>query len=199
MDSTEAFKRTMYLATGNSSVQGCEDALQYCDFLSSHGTRLHCPETCGCASPTSGLVLRGTSDGCPTVCRTSEHYKDTLMSEQCMDWSLERLQAAAGWRRLFYSWRTFMVDYLQTDQSYSKRTGKDRLSFTVWSEDALAKLDCGGMLERVSNFTKTLSNEYICKSGLFAFCPKTCGCTNATAQGAWRAMCPASCSSKSHQ
>ena len=72
--------------------------------------RFLCPETCGCNSPNSSLILNGPRFGCGQPCRSSSTYTDLLAKMPCTDqhagssdllaYAIPLKQTADTWKKL---------------------------------------------------------------------------------------------------
>lgn len=79
---------------GAPNAKSCLDLKQYCeeDTPAGSASRGICPQTCGCDSPRSELVMTATAAGCPSTCERQPVYKAALDAANCSDSPLEVLK-----------------------------------------------------------------------------------------------------------
>lgn len=71
----------------SSNVHNCSSAAPFCSNPSTIGkfVRFHCPETCGCNDVGSGLLLSGSSWGCPSACKFGFTKSLEWFNYECFD------------------------------------------------------------------------------------------------------------------
>jgi len=153
------------MAAQNPTIMSCEDVFEYCTIVGLSGLRARqwCPETCGCASPYSGLLLDQVQNGCPAACVQKRRGEGEQSGIKCKDHGMNStLIYAKGAQALF------------TQRGYESTLLKD-LADKMETEgcDAVAKGDVAGKDLCVGN-SVVLTTIYF--RSVKYVCPVACGC-----------------------
>lgn len=174
----------LYVVTGDLSISNCSGVAPYCLQTGIPLVRMLCPQTCGCSSPTSGLMRPRANpnswageDGCPVACYRSLAWNASMGALPCVDTSAKQLRAGRGWAGLIESLKQKM-QYLQLDRHLRNAS---HLLDLMWTEG------CGSIEQ-----SRVLVE--FCRGGLAAFCPVACRCTASSASR--ESMCPPACASR---
>jgi len=163
---------------GVPNATSCTDMKQYCDEDTESGAAARgiCPETCGCKSPTSSLVLSAAAAGCPSSCEASFEYQEQLKNAPCKDKTLEELRSSSS----FWSYRaTHMVEIVENapwpDFIHPMMThGRD-----VMLEHGCAAVEMLYQIKGINGMNlcdETVQRGFPFKS-VRMFCPEACNCT----------------------
>merc|ERR1712232_1503995 len=131
-----------------------------------------CPQTCGCDSITSDLVLWDSGDGCPSSCQSRPSYRAPLENRSCAQLPKHDLITSNEWRSFANNLK--IATQLWPDS-------KD--SFAKMSDDMLQE-GCDGLLFRDEHYNQSWqplcprNNEDIVREikTLHFLCPLTCRC-----------------------
>jgi hypothetical protein len=128
--------------------------------------RALCPLFCGCADPTSSLVLSAPVHGCGPGCQASGLYRDRLAEQACEDMAPSDPRFSAYLDRFFDLSREIHWEF------------RDRISFFI---GGLGEHGCAAMWRTRGWFS---DGSNMCVEGVFAGnlkplsydCPVSCGC-----------------------
>lgn len=144
--------------------------------------RQWCPHTCGCDSPSSGLILSKSTMGCPNSCFEGHNeYFAELHASTCVD----RPVASVEFQRYLQGLKDVQASYRQTNIDWYNL-------FQSWI-DSLSQLGCAGHKLR-EPFGDLCSATAFKLKPLQYVCPVSCGCPNVTIPPNDQAeLCPVSC------
>jgi len=171
---------------GECVVPLCSNIKKYCFDDSAAGIRARqfCSETCGCADPTSQLVLAGEDFGCPVNCPHTPTYSMAVGKLACMDvppgspslvaWADEVTRVSGTWPLNWADGAPRFVNSIVADGCWAASSNSP-----VGSAYGLDWCKFGG------TFWPIKPISYMC--------PVTCGCAKAMRSGGKQWGCPTSC------
>jgi hypothetical protein len=80
-------------------IPSCEAVSPFCAMDNHAGSRARqfCPETCGCNTPASKLMLTRPIAGCPESCAHQPIFKEALRAAPCSELPVENLTKSSRW------------------------------------------------------------------------------------------------------
>ena len=160
----------------------CSDVAKYCnaDNLVGVRARQFCPVTCGCDSADSALVIAGSSSACPSSCRRTTKYNESIFNRSCED-----LPATS------YKWK----EYAQHLNEYSATTSSWLVPYLQYISTVITHHNesCANITSGFSN--PSIENLDLCwppprsqLRPLTSLCPVTCRCPDQ-----YQDLCPLQC------